>query len=219
MSRFEAAYAAWLAFVALQRAFELALTRARLRSSHRSRSTPSSDSLGAHSHSAHSHSADTHSADSNSADTPWTWRAMVTLHAGLIVLPACEVFLFGSRPPAALFVVAIGAFLAAQVLRYWAIHSAGPAWNARAVVAPSMTVSTRGPYRFVRHPNYLAVIVEFSAIPLGGGAWISWIVLNLAHAPVLAARIRGEERLLARLPEWNERMAAKGRFWPRRTRS
>jgi len=219
VSRFEAAYAAWLAFVALQRAFELALTRARLRALGSPGRAPNAENSNDETLRADTPSADTRRADTPSADTPWTWRAMVTLHAALIVLPACEVFLFGSRPPAALFVVAIGAFLAAQVLRYWAIHSAGPAWNARAVVAPSMRVSARGPYRFVRHPNYLAVIVEFSAIPLGGGAWISWIVLNLLHAPVLAARIRGEERLLARLPDWNERMSAKGRFWPRRTRS
>jgi methyltransferase len=143
---------------------------------------------------------------------------MVALHAGLIVLPACEVAFLERRPPAALFAVAAGAFVLAQVLRYWAIRSAGIAWNARAVVAPSMRVSERGPYRYVRHPNYLAVLIEFSAVPFGGGAWISWIVLNALHAPVLAARIRGEERLLAGLPDWRARMAHKGRLLPRRTR-
>jgi methyltransferase len=82
-----------------------------------------------------------------------------------------------------------------------------------------MSVSERGPYRFIRHPNYLAVLIEFSAVPLGGGAWISWAVLNVLHAPVLAARIRGEERLLEDLPRWRERMSRKGRFWPRFSRS
>ena len=144
---------------------------------------------------------------------------MVALHAALVVLPACETFVLERRPPTWLCAIALLAFAAAQVLRYWAIASAGKAWNARAVVAPSMQVSDRGPYRFVRHPNYLAVLIEFSAVPLAGGAWISWLVLNVLHAPVLAARIRGEERLLATLPEWQQRMSAKGRFWPRTMRS
>jgi methyltransferase len=135
------------------------------------------------------------------------------------VLPLCEVLFLDRRPPAWLFVGAVVAFAVAQGLRYWAIASAGKAWNARAVVAPSMTVSERGPYRWVRHPNYVAVIVEFSAVPLAGGAWIAWIVLNALHAPVLAARIRGEEKLLAALPEWKLRMESKGRFLPRSTRS
>ncbi len=193
MSWFPFAYATLLALVALQRIVELVITRQRLRA------LPVDERA-------------------RSADGTWTWRAMVAVHASLVVLPACEVFVFDRHPPPWLFCTALIAFAAAQVLRYWAIASAGTAWNARAVVAPSMQVSDRGPYRFVRHPNYLAVLVEFSAVPLAGGAWISWIVLNALHAPVLAARIRGEERLLATLPEWKERMSAKGRFWPRATR-
>jgi methyltransferase len=192
VSWFPAAYVAWLALVALQRLYELQLTRTRLR-------------------------ALSESERAQTGDAPWTWRAMVALHAGLIVLPACEVFLLDRRPPIWMFAVAVVVFAGAQALRYWAIASAGRAWNARAVVAPSMTVSEHGPYRFVRHPNYLAVLIEFTAVPLGGGAWISWILLNALHAPVLAARIRGEERLLGRLPEWRASMAHKGRFWPRRT--
>jgi methyltransferase len=187
------AYSAWLALVAAQRGVELWITRARLRA------LPAGER-------------------SRTADAPWTWRAMVALHVGLIVLPACEVALLDRRPPRALFLAALALFLLAQVLRYWAIRSAGPAWNARAVVARSMSVSERGPYRWIRHPNYLAVLLEFSAIPLGGAAWFSWVALNVLHVPVLAARVRGEERLLEEVPDWRARMAAKGRFWPRFSR-
>lgn len=194
MSWFQTAYFALLACVALQRISELVLTHRRLRA------LPAEERA-------------------QVADGAWTWRAMVALHTALIVLPACEVLLLRRRPPTWLFFAALVAFVAAQALRYWAIASAGPAWNARAVVAPSMTVSERGPYRWVRHPNYVAVIIEFSAVPLAGGAWIAWIVLNALHTPVLAARIRGEEKLLATLPEWRSRMGAKGRFLPRATRT
>jgi methyltransferase len=194
MRWFPAAYDVLLAIVALQRAAELALTRRRIAA------LPPEERA-------------------HVADGAWTWRAMVALHTGLIVMPACEVHFFARRPAPWLFFGALAAFAIAQGLRYWAIASAGSAWNARAVVAPSMTVSQRGPYRFVRHPNYAAVLIEFSAVPLAGGAWISWIVLNALHAPVLAARIRGEEKLLATLPEWRRSMLSKGRFLPRSTRS
>jgi methyltransferase len=194
MRWFPAAYYVLLGVVALQRVAELVLTHRRLAA------LPADERA-------------------RVADGAWTWRAMVALHTALIVMPACEVHFLERRPQPWLFFGALAAFAAAQGLRYWAIASAGPAWNARAVVAPSMTVSERGPYRFVRHPNYAAVLVEFSAVPLAGGAWIAWIVLNALHAPVLSARIRGEEKLLAALPEWSSRMGSKGRFLPRAVRS
>jgi methyltransferase len=193
MSWFPAAYDVLLACVALQRIAELVLTHRRLAA------------LPAHER-------------ARAADGKWAWRAMVMLHTALIIVPACEVHLLARRPPLWLFTGSLVVFAAAQLLRYWAIASAGPAWNARAVVAPSMKVSARGPYRFIRHPNYVAVLVEFSAVPLAGGAWIAWIVLNALHAPVIAARIRAEEKLLATLPEWNTAMSSKGRFLPRATR-
>jgi methyltransferase len=143
------------------------------------------------------------------------WIALVALHAALIVAPAIEAFVRRPRVPVAVVVVAASALLAGQLLRAWAVRSLGPAWNARAVVDPALPIVARGPYRFVRHPNYLAIVLEFLSIPLLGGAWISWVALNVANAFVLAARIRGEERLLARIPAWNERIAAKGALLPR----
>ncbi len=110
---------------------------------------------------------------------------------------------------------ALVVFAAAQGLRYWAIRPLGAAWNVRARVTPALGVSTRGPYRFVRHPNYLAVVLEFLAVPLALGSWRSTLLLNLVHAPILARRIRREEALLFRIPAYAAAMSSKGRLLPR----
>jgi methyltransferase len=116
------------------------------------------------------------------------FRAMVLLHA--LFLPCC--WLEASRFVWPWAVVA----LLAQALRWWAIASLGPRWNTRVIVIPGAPLVSRGPYRWLRHPNYLAVCLEMAAVPLAGGAWICAIVFSFANALILAVRIRVEERAL-----------------------
>ena len=71
-----------------------------------------------------------------------------------------------------------------------------------------------GPYRFVRHPNYLAVSLEFLALPLAGGAVWSALVLSMVNAGLLFDRIRSEERLLARVPGYEEAFKGRARLIP-----
>jgi methyltransferase len=146
------------------------------------------------------------------------WLALVLVHAALLLLPPLEARFLGARAPDPWMWASIAALLLAQALRYWCVLALGPAWNARAVVDPALGFVERGPYRWVRHPNYLAVLLEFSALPLLFGAWRSWILLNLLHLPLIARRIAGEERLLRRIPGYSARMEHKGRFLPRRSR-
>lgn len=143
------------------------------------------------------------------------WIAMVAVHTALIVLPALEVAVFGARARDALFWSASIVFLLAQALRYWSVRTLGRAWNARAVVDPDLGFVSAGPYRWIRHPNYLAVLLDFTCVPLALGAFGSWIVLNLLHAPVIARRIRAEEALLETVPGYAQEMRDKGRFLPR----
>ncbi len=150
-----------------------------------------------------------------SADPGGTFGWMVVLHTGLVVLPALEVLLRGHGGAAPIWWSALGVFLCAEGLRYWALASLGRLWNVRAVVDPGQDVVVRGPYRFLRHPNYLAVVLEFLAVPAAGGAWVSLAILNLLHLPVLARRIRSEETLLFQLPGYREAMRDKGRLFPR----
>lgn len=141
---------------------------------------------------------------------------MVLVHVALVVLPPLERALRSEPPPAWALWSGLGLLLVAQLVRVWALRTLGRAWNARAVVDLSGPLVTGGPYRFVRHPNYLAVLLEFVALPLAAGAWITLVALPLAHAPILAARIRREEASLAALPGWSEAFGPLGRVLPRR---
>ncbi len=71
-----------------------------------------------------------------------------------------------------------------------------------------------GPYRFVRHPNYTAVVAEFAALPMAGGAWLSAACLSALNAAVLYPRIKAEEALLAASPAYRTAFAGRARFIP-----
>lgn len=141
--------------------------------------------------------------------------AMAALHAGFLAACAAEVVMT-HRP----FIPALGypmlaLALLAQALRYWAIASLGRSWNVRVIVVPGAPAVTRGPYRFMRHPNYLAVIVEGFALPLVHGAWLTALGFTLLNAWLLVVRIRCEERALAAHCQGADHLAHRFRFWPR----
>jgi methyltransferase len=85
---------------------------------------------------------------------------------------------------------------AAQVLRLWAILALGRRWNTRIIVVPQMRLVTAGPYRFIRHPNYVAIIIELISIPALCGAYFTAVAFSLANAWILARRIPREEEAL-----------------------
>ena len=82
-------------------------------------------------------------------------------------------------------------------LRYWAISSLGRRWNTRVVVLPGVPLEAAGPYRHLRHPNYLAVVIEIFALPLVHSAWLTAIVFSVLNLIVLRTRIAVEERALS----------------------
>jgi methyltransferase len=91
----------------------------------------------------------------------------------------------------------LGVVLLAQGLRWWCIATLGRQWNTRVIVVPGLPLVSAGPYRRLRHPNYLAVVVEVAALPLVHTAWVTALMFTLANAAVLAVRIPVEERALA----------------------
>jgi methyltransferase len=144
------------------------------------------------------------------------FRAMKALHTVFLLACAAEVLLL-ERP----FVPALGwpmlaLALAAQALRYWAIASLGPHWNVRVIVVPGAPAVTAGPYRWLRHPNYLAVALEGIAVPLIHGAFWTAAGFSLANAALLAVRIRCEERALAEHCDYDARLGSLSRFLPGR---
>jgi methyltransferase len=89
------------------------------------------------------------------------------------------------------------AYLAVQPLRIWAMASLGRYWTARIIVVPDAPLVRKGPYRFIRHPNYLVVVLEIALLPLALGSWPLALGFSLVNAIVLAWRIRTEDTALA----------------------
>lgn len=122
---------------------------------------------------------------------------LVALHTGLLAGCLVEVAL-GHRP----FVPALGwpmlvLVLVAQALRWWCITTLGTRWNTRIIVVPGLPLVTGGPYRLLRHPNYVAVVVEGVALPLVHTAWLTALLFTVLNAALLRVRIAAEEAALA----------------------
>jgi methyltransferase len=146
------------------------------------------------------------------ADPHFPW--MVLLHAGVLVAAALEVVLL-KRPLIPVLAITAGAvFVAANVLRWWVIRSLGAHWNVQVVDSVRLGVVTRGPFRLVRHPNYVAVFLELAALPLIHTAWLTALVGSLAHVWVLSRRLEVEEAVLRASPEYFAAMGHKPRFVP-----
>jgi methyltransferase len=123
--------------------------------------------------------------------------AMVTLHSALLIGCAAETVLAHRPFLAALGWPALAATLGSQGLRWWCVASLGPRWNTRVIVVPGLPLVTTGPYRWLRHPNYVAVVVEGIALPLVHAAWVSALAFTLLNALLLVRfRIPAEERAL-----------------------
>ena len=147
-----------------------------------------------------------------SAAAPSTYPMMVAAHVGLLTLPLLEV---AGRPRIRPRWGWVAVLAGATALRVWSIRSLGGSWNVRAVVPRDLRPVESGPYRFIRHPNYLAVALEFAAIPMIAGARVSAGVLSALNAVVLYDRIRGEEKLLDESPAYRAAFARRARFIPR----
>jgi methyltransferase len=91
----------------------------------------------------------------------------------------------------------LGVFAALQLGRLWVIASLGRYWTTRIIVPPDRPPVSRGPYRFLRHPNYLIVVAEIAVLPLAFGAIGIATVFSAANLALLARRVVIEERALA----------------------
>ena len=120
---------------------------------------------------------------------------MVVLHTGLLVACLVEATHRSFLPVLgwSMFVVVV----LAQALRWWCIITLGPRWNTRIVVIPGLPLVDGGPYRWLRHPNYVAVVLEGIALPLVHTAWITALVFTVVNAGLLRVRIKAENAAMA----------------------
>jgi methyltransferase len=125
------------------------------------------------------------------------YPAMVALHVGWLASTLVEARR-PSRVPSSVRLASLGAFVVVQPLRYWAIASLGDRWSTRVLVPPGEAPVATGPYRYVAHPNYVAVVVELAAAPLALGAWRSAAWASALNAAVLRTRVSVEREALDR---------------------
>jgi len=142
---------------------------------------------------------------------PW----MVALHTALLISCPLEVW-FLRRPFVPLLAGSMLVLLVvAAALRWWVISTLDGRWTTRIVVLPGVAPVTGGPYRFLRHPNYLAVILEIFSLPMIHTAWLTALVFSLADALLLRVRIRAEEAGLSRVSGYEAALADRPRLIPR----
>ena len=96
-----------------------------------------------------------------------------------------------------LCVANLDSYLVLELLRVWTVSSLGPYWTTRIISVANAPLVRRGPYRFMRHPNYLIVIAEIAVLPLAFGATAIAAVFSAANLLLLARRLMVEERALA----------------------
>jgi methyltransferase len=137
---------------------------------------------------------------------PETYRTIVLLHTLFFASLMAESFPW-RVPLDSLTLFCLTFLLLLQALRYWCIISLGEYWNTRIILVPGAEARRRGPYRVLRHPNYLAVTLEFAIIPLLMRAPLTLIVFSLANLVVLRQRIRLEEEALREFTDYGKRFS------------
>ena len=140
---------------------------------------------------------------------------MKVLHTGWFVAMIAEVgWLRRPFRPALAAVAALTAALG-QCLRYAAIHTLGHRWTVRIVTVPGRPPVRHGIYRYLRHPNYLGVVLEIAAVPLLHTAYLTSIIFSLGNALLLRTRIRAEEEALNADADSHRWLADRPRLVPR----
>ncbi len=131
---------------------------------------------------------------------------MKALHTGFFIACALEVVLLDRPFFPRLAVPMLGLVVLAELLRYWVVFTLGKRWNVRVIVVPGTAAVRSGPFRFLRHPNYLAVVVEGFAVPLVHSAWWTAIGFSLLQClDALGAHPLRGERARCALPIAMER--------------
>ncbi|CAH0347770.1 isoprenylcysteine carboxylmethyltransferase family protein [Bacillus sp. CECT 9360] len=128
---------------------------------------------------------------------PW----MVLMHIGFFSALILEVTLTG-RELNSFWQLWLAIFLAAQAGRVWVIASLGKYWNTKIIVLPGAELMAKGPYKYIKHPNYLVVAIEIIIISLLFNAYITGILFSLLNVWMMTVRIPEEERALNSLTDY-----------------
>jgi methyltransferase len=141
------------------------------------------------------------------------YKWIVLVHTGFFLSFFIEV-VFVDREPAVWWWIPFVVFLAAQVLRVWSLASLGHFWNTRIIILPGADVVAKGPYRLMRHPNYVIVAAEILSIPLIFQAYVTAVLFSILNVIILSIRIPIEEKALADATDYKKTFRNRRRFIP-----
>lgn len=127
---------------------------------------------------------------------------MVTLHAAFFLFLIIEV-VTNHKSVSPLFPLFFLLFIAVQALRIWCIRSLGSFWNTKILILPDAEVVRKGPYTFMRHPNYAVVCLEIILLPLMFQAYFTAFCFTLLNITMLSVRIPIEEKALRDATNYN----------------
>nr|WP_318503306.1 isoprenylcysteine carboxylmethyltransferase family protein [Bacillus sp. T3] len=127
---------------------------------------------------------------------------IVLMHMMFFVFLIYEVIYF-NRGISQIWPILLTFFLITQAGRIWAMTSLGRHWNTKIIVLPKASPIKKGPYRYLKHPNYVVVSLELLVIPLLFNAYFTALLFALLNIGILSKRIPAEERALARLTEYD----------------
>jgi methyltransferase len=133
---------------------------------------------------------------------------MVTMHIAFFISLLVEV-LVTNKPLSPLWIPLLSLFLIAQIARVWCLASLGTFWNTKIIILPGADVVKKGPYKFIRHPNYVIVATELLVLPLIFSAYFTAIVFSLLNIWMLSVRIPVEEKALTEVTNYREEFRIK----------
>lgn len=125
------------------------------------------------------------------------YRTMAWAYPASFLAMGLEGAIVGPAPDV-LFMLGAALFVVAKAIKYWAIASLGPRWTFRVLVPPRSHLVTRGPYAWLRHPNYVGVIGELVGVALLACAPVTGLIATAGFAHLLRHRIATEDRALGR---------------------
>jgi methyltransferase len=142
------------------------------------------------------------------------YRIIVAIHSIFFVSYFLEVFLLETKI-SPLWPYILGLFMLTQAGRVWALISLGKYWNTKIIVVPEATVVVKGPYKFLKHPNYVIVTLEFVIVPLLFQAYLTAFIFSILNLWILSIRIPEEEKALNTLTSYHESFCQLHRFLPK----
>ncbi|MCY7784680.1 MULTISPECIES: isoprenylcysteine carboxyl methyltransferase family protein [unclassified Bacillus (in: firmicutes)] len=120
---------------------------------------------------------------------------IIIMHILFFLSLIAEVLLL-NKQPSSWWIGIAAAILIVQAVRYWALCSLGAYWNTKILVVPGAELVKKGPYRWMKHPNYTVVILEILLIPLLYQAYVTMSLFSVLNAALLTIRIRAEDKAL-----------------------